>query len=86
MTLIMSVSLIMNNDGTNLCKVFYYALCLCIKSHNVMTSWVKWENVRINWRINSISDSFEILWWAQLWFNKKNIKTYWLLLWEMIIK
>jgi len=39
MTLIIFVSLIMNNDGTNLCKVFYCALCLCIKSHNVMTSY-----------------------------------------------
>ena len=39
MTLIIFVSLIMNNDGTNLCKVFHCALCLCIKSHNVMTSY-----------------------------------------------
>jgi len=37
MTLIISISLIMNNDGTNLCKVFYCTLCLCIISHIVMT-------------------------------------------------
>ena len=29
----------MNNNGTNLCKVIYCTLCLCIKSHNVMTSY-----------------------------------------------
>jgi len=39
MTLIIFVSLIMNNDGTNLCKVFYCPICLSVKSHNVMTSY-----------------------------------------------
>jgi len=39
-------------------------------AHYVYVTSYEWENVIINWRINFISDSFEILWWAQLWFNK----------------
>jgi len=37
-----------------------------------MTSYESSERMLewINWQINSISDSFEILWWTQLWFNK----------------
>jgi len=46
MTLVIFISLIMNSDETNLCKILQCALCLCIKSQNILT--VKWKNVRIN--------------------------------------
>jgi len=49
-------------QGLLLHIMFMYYITYC---YDII--WVKWENVRINWRINSISDSFEILWWAQLW-------------------
>jgi len=85
MTLIISVSLIMNNDGTNLCKVFYCVLCLCIKSHNVMTSYES------SGRMLELIDELILLVTHLKYYDGpncdliKNIKT-WLLLWEVIIK
>ena len=85
MTLIISVSLIMNNDGTNLCKVFYCALCLCIKSHNVMTSYES------SGRMLELIDGLILLVTHLKYYDRPNcdlinIETYWLLLWEVIIK
>jgi len=46
-------------------------LGLCIKSHNVMTSYeLSGRTLELIDELILLCDSFEILWWTQLWFNK----------------
>jgi len=67
MTLVIYAFLIMNNDGSNLCKVFQCTLWLCIKSRIVMTLY---ESNQIMLELILSCDSSKILLWVQLWFNK----------------
>ena len=52
----------MDNDGTNLCKVFLCALCLCVKSHNIMISYESsGRMLELIKKLILLCESFEIL-------------------------